>query len=1001
MENAVPPLDLKEPLVTLPQPTNTNPNISNKSLNLPSFSNNSVSTQSTISTLFKTLRPESNTNIEDRFGSSFVGLESVLGVTARASGGAALSYNPRLDCLLYAAGSTLVLWNFQRDTRLYLEGDGHASTISAIAVTSDGNHVASASFEGSGVGQEFTSHPTIVLWDVTGKRNAGGKYDEIYRSVRVSCSDPACGVVTSMKLAFSPGDGILASLAVCEPAIGSSNTSKGTLQLCLFDWNDDFRLLQRCTIQGDGEGNERSVHIFAPEHVMSANDNSNNPFSTATGAETGTGIRIQQPTFHETTREENDKREVGYLSWCSENRICVVYDSHVFALEFIPGGQGLSIVHVRNLHEKLSEKSQRSKKANKLKSRRMDSNGGTSSTICYDEGEEGRNPHAIVGAAVCVPYSLLLLLSRSGRLLVCETSTCSVVNSVPPPMDDKEPISTFTALSVDGEETTIGTSTGTLWSLSMRELKWRRPLPFQRRMRARLLGGGSSSTAKENTNENTTVQYQRGWPVVAAISLPISKSKRRNNNGKSIERIAAMYGDHSIAVFELGASSTPTINSTNQKGRRGSKSKKNNGKSNQTAKGGTVTNHAVGHFGAVRSSTWHPEKTSSVLITSSSDQSIGVWQLTPILDDLGAPESYSTTNRNSTGKLPDITTGTINNNESSTRSSEPRSVEAPTERRARLVRVLDVSSSISSDLPYSRCSRVTLDIANFGQIDDISGKSTSIEISALAYHPLGGRIACGDNHGMVRIYSTVSGRLLHMRDTTGGNHSNNTYDTTNGMNYVDMEGGIEGNEGEENHPDDVRTSRSISSISFSTTGRYVGVARRDGKTMVLDGWAEWCRGCILTTPCLDPFNGHAEGVISFVMRPSLPRHSTPRDPTPNSKNGERNSTAESVRGTCCVVALSSESIGLVTVVPVTAGRHHERRRNNGGNDGNDGNDGIANEDMRDSCDVGAVEWKRGFEPTRLLSEFKLDGALRACRIHPSNEYIVCLTSKGNILFVQY
>jgi len=101
-----------------------------------------------------------------------------------------------------------------------------------------------------------------------------------------------------------------------------------------------------------------------------------------------------------------------------------------------------------------------------------------------------------------------------------------------------------------------------------------------------------------------------------------------------------------------------------------------------------------------------------------------------------------------------------------------------------------------------------------------------------------------------------------------------------------------------------------------------------------------------------------------------------------------------VRGTCCVVALSSESIGLVTVVPVTAGRHHERRRNNGGNDGNDG---IANEDMRDSCDVGAVEWKRGFEPTRLLSEFKLDGALRACRIHPSNEYIVCLTSKGTLL----
>ena len=41
-------------------------------------------------------------------------------------------------------------------------------------------------------------------------------------------------------------------------------------------------------------------------------------------------------------------------------------------------------------------------------------------------------------------------------------------------------------------------------------------------------------------------------------------------------------------------------------------------------------------------------------------------------------------------------------------------------------------------------------------------------MTVLAYHPMGGRIACGCNQGMIRIYSTVSGRLLHLRDTTGG-----------------------------------------------------------------------------------------------------------------------------------------------------------------------------------------------------------------------------------------
>ena len=427
-----------------------------------------------------------------------MGLESVLGVTARSTCGKALSHNPRLDCLLYAAGSTLVLWNVQRDTRLYLEGDGHASTISTIAVTSDGTHIASASFEGCGSGSEYESHPTIVVWDVTGSR-PGGTYGELHRSRRMSSSDPDCGVVTSMKLAFSPGDRVLASVSVCESATrssggkdgggggggGGTTSSTGTLQLCLFDWRDNCRLLQRCTIQGDGEGGERSVHVFAPEHVMGSTDDDaahRGGGGVGVGGMAHSSTYASMPTFRSTTREEVEQREEAYVCWCSNDRLCVVYGTHVWMLDFHQGGEGLQVVHVRDLGSKLSEKSQRSKKAQKY--RQQQQQRGPSLLM------GGQHPHAVVGASVCVAYSLLLLISRSGRLLVCEMNTCAVVNSVPPPEDDKEPGSHFTTLSVDGEMTTVGTSSGTLWSLHMRELKWKRPLPFQRQMRARLLGGG-------------------------------------------------------------------------------------------------------------------------------------------------------------------------------------------------------------------------------------------------------------------------------------------------------------------------------------------------------------------------------------------------------------------------------------------------------------------------------------------------------------------------------
>ena len=42
-------------------------------------------------------------------------------------------------------------------------------------------------------------------------------------------------------------------------------------------------------------------------------------------------------------------------------------------------------------------------------------------------------------------------------------------------------------------------------------------------------------------------------------------------------------------------------------------------------------------------------------------------------------------------------------------------------------------------------------------ISAVSRAAAAVEITAVAYHPRGGRIACGCSHGMIRVYSTMSG----------------------------------------------------------------------------------------------------------------------------------------------------------------------------------------------------------------------------------------------------
>ena len=57
-----------------------------------------------------------------------------------------------------------------------------------------------------------------------------------------------------------------------------------------------------------------------------------------------------------------------------------------------------------------------------------------------------------------------------------------------------------------------------------------------------------------------------------------------------------------------------------------------------------MTNHAVTHFGGVHSACWHPDASSSVLVTGSADQTVSIWQM--VLPQQTAPASYFMQGRN-------------------------------------------------------------------------------------------------------------------------------------------------------------------------------------------------------------------------------------------------------------------------------------------------------------------------------------------------------------------
>ena len=565
---------------------------------------------------------------------------------------------------------------------------------------------------------------------MSGQRSAGGTYVETSRVRRVSSSDPECAIVTSMHLSFSPKGSTrryLATIATCERSSyereeekeGRGRSEKQqqqqheTLQLCLLEWEDkdasNLHLIQRCTICGEGGPN--SVHIFAQEIPS---DPESNGIGSGIGdgpSPAATSSSRRMPTY----RDEKDQngnvaawREKSFLSWSGTDRIIVAYGSNVWIFQH-KERDGLSLLSSKNVSSNLSEKSTRSKIAARHRRRAKAESGsftslGSRMIPSLRHHDLPPPPHHIVGSALCQDYNLLLLLGRSGRLLVCDTTSGSVINSVEPPEDDKEPDSDFTVLAVDGSTATVGTSSGTLWSLNVQQLEWMRPLPYQKQVRRRLTGNGGDgvgvvvgngeaiATVKGYGEDNGEVskQYQQGWPVVSALAVRPGSGSRsgsgRNGSesGPLTEMVVAMYADHTIAVFEVGAATATTT--TTARRRRSKDKKRRGGKgSSGPAHGGTVTNHAVGHFGAVRSVAWHPERTSSVLLTSSADQSIGVWQLTPIIDDLGGAKDTTMIASSGSG----MRSGSMGS-----RSGSGSGIGAPVERRAQLVRVLDVASYV-------------------------------------------------------------------------------------------------------------------------------------------------------------------------------------------------------------------------------------------------------------------------------------------------------------------
>ncbi len=268
-----------------------------------------------------------------------------------------------------------------------------------------------------------------------------------------------------------------------------------------------------------------------------------------------------------------------------------------------------------------------------------------------------------------------------------------------------------------------------------------------------------------------------------------------------------------------------------------------------------------------------------------------------------------------------------------------------------------MSKSLDPELRYQRISRSSKAISaatEYGGmfsapkfISAVSRAAAAVEITAVAYHPRGGRIACGCSHGMIRVYSTMSGRLLYLRDI-GVYTNSRAYGNTTAARV--KEPGI----------------MECTDIKFSNEGRYLACALAGGMTAVMDSWGAYNRGSLVSSgfeKAAWPGEMPPRLSVCFAQRPLGVR--------PSNLKAE-----EATSGTCVLCCAAVNMLSLKEIQP--------------GNHQNDSHMSPKAASLQGPSELKGLEC-----PT--IQEFKLDSACTTFSIHPSGNYVVCLSLRGTIL----
>ena len=724
--------------------------------------------------------------------------------------------------------------------------------------------------------------PQIILWDVSGDA-PGGRYVELCRVRR----DLSANItwVHHIKLSFSLDNVYLVSLEAGE------KEDQGA-QVCLWDWAKDFTLLQRCLIYDTGE-----QHIFPTSQ-------GEDPFGTANEFGKAQQWEAEPPLRRQGAKSERRRRR-------KKNLLGKFGGTNASKVVWVPGSNNFAVIFSHILWVFQTDR-------------------GAMNLIKQQQFAGNKYTYELVDVVASALYRLLVVLCRSGQVFVCDSGG-NIVNHLGAPVKkqsgkgsttrirgERTSISDadaakqrqFTCINNCGDTIFVGSSDGCIWTVEIRTLSWKRKLPFQHHLRerteypkedgGRMSGINSPVEVRRGREDGDPSSEERGpgWPV-ASIATTSDDAF-----------IITAFADHSIAVFDLH--------------------------------NGRVTNHAVTHFGGVHSACWHPDSSSSILVTGGADQTLCIWQM--IMPMAATTASYYTHGRNML--------------ESSGPASTMSDPIASKFWRAKPTRTVDISTSLDPGLRYQRISRSSIAIAAaadhggmFGApklASAVSRATAAVEVTAVAYHPRGGRIACGCSHGMVRVYNTTSGRLLYLRDI--GYYTNGrSYGSTTAARVA--------------HPGIMECT----DLKFSAEGRYLACALAGGMTAVMDSWGAYMRGSVVTAGferAAWPAGMPPRLSVAFAQRPMGVR--------PANLNAE-----ESTTGTCVICCGAIDCLVMKEIQP--GGSMHLG----------------APKDPKEASTEGPSELTGLNCPT--VKEFKLDSACTTFSAHASGDYIICLSQRGTIL----